>query len=132
MSIHTRPPAQKRTPEMTSNTIVTSQPRPEPQPVTEPTGGRPSEIDPHVEPIRPAEARVERAAEGTSPRWYRREPWLAVMLVAFVPLIAAVVAPDAAQYPLIGLTVLALIAGAAMLIRQGVFGAQPGSKLHRE
>jgi hypothetical protein len=53
------------------------------------------------------------------------------MLAAFVPLAAAVLAPDPAQYPLIGLTGLALIVGAAMLIRQGVFGAHAASRKSR-
>jgi hypothetical protein len=54
------------------------------------------------------------------------------MLAAFVPLVAAVVAPDAAQYPLIGLSVLALVVGAVMLVRHGVFRPHAGSEPHRE
>ena len=134
MSIHTRPiPAPKRSGEMISNPIATHQPRAEPQPARQRSDGEPAEEVPQGEPSRAPESRAELGAtEATSRRWYRREPWLAVMLAAFVPLVAAAIAPDAARYPLIGLTGLAIVVGVAMLIRQGVFRTHPGSALHRE
>jgi len=96
--------------------------RPETSPTAKPGGSRSAEVDANAEPDRPLEARAEHApADGTSRPWYRREPWLAVMLAAFVPLTAAIFAPDPARYALMGLTGLALIIGAVMLMRQGVF-----------
>ena len=62
--------------------------------------------------------------------WYRSESWLAVMLAGFVPLVVAVVGPDAAQYPLIGLSGFLIVIGAVMLIRQGVFRPPTGAEPH--
>jgi hypothetical protein len=133
MSIHSRPVPAPKTPSHAASNPTTYLSRPEPHPTPQPIGRRLSESDPHAEPSRAAESRAEIAAsDGTSRPWYRSEPWLAVMLAAFVPLVAAVVAPDAAQYPLIGLSVLALIVGAVMLIRHGVFRPHPAARLYRE
>jgi len=133
MSIHSRPiPAPKIPAQVAPNTITTPLVRPEPQP-TPPTGTGRSEADPQSEPTRAREARAEAAAsDGTSQPWYRSEPWIAVALAAFAPLGAAVIAPDAAQYPLIGLSGLLLVLSIVMLLRQGVFRPHAGSALHRE
>ena len=67
-----------------------------------------------------------RTGEGDAPwPWYRSEPWFAVMLAALVPMFAAVLAPEAAKYPLIGISALAELLGLAMLLRQGVFHSHP-------
>jgi len=96
--------------------------RPETNPPAKSGGSRSAEVDANAEPERPLEARAEPApADETSRPWYRREPWLAVMLAAFVPLTAAIFAPDPARYALMGLSGRALIIGAVMLMRQGVF-----------
>lgn len=75
--------------------------------------------------------RPEPSAAASLP-WYRSESWLAVMLAGFVPLLAAVIAPDAAQYPLIGLSGLLIVIGAVLMIRQGVFRPPTGSEPHRK
>jgi hypothetical protein len=54
------------------------------------------------------------------------------MLAAFAPLAAAVLAPDVAQYPLLGLSLLGVVVGTVMLIRHGVFRPHPGSPSYRE
>ena len=131
MSLHSRPmPAPKKTLEDLISPIGTHLVvRPETNQTTKPSGSRSAEVDANAEPERLPEARAERApADGTSRPWYRREPWLAVMLAGFVPLTAAIFAPDPARYALMGLTGLALIIGAAMLMRQGVFQPHPESE----
>ena len=133
MSIHSRPAPAPKTPSHAPSNPTTYLSRPAPHPTPQPSGRRLAASAPHAEPTRAPESRDEPAAvDGTSQPWYRSEPWLAVMLAAFVPLVAAVVAPDAAQYPLIGVSVLTLVVGAAMLIRHGVFRPNPGARLHRE
>jgi len=134
MSLHSRPiPAPKKTLEdlvsSTSSTqTVLPAPHPTLQPMSPPSGRRSSEDNPYAEASRASQARAEAVpADGTSRPWYRREPWLAVMITAFAPLAAAIFAPDPARYVLIGLTGLALIVGAVMLIRQGVFHPHPDS-----
>ncbi len=49
--------------------------------------------------------------------WYRREAWLAICLASFVPAIVAIYVPRAYQWPLIGLTILAMASSMLMLIR---------------
>ena len=130
MSIHTRPiPAPKTLDDVASSPGKTpSVVLPEPHRPPQPSGNRPSEGKPNVEPDRQREVRAEPArADRTPGPWYRREPWLAVMLVAFLPLVATVLAPEAAKYPLLGLTGLTLIVGSAMLIRQEVRRPHPDS-----
>jgi hypothetical protein len=131
MSLHSRPILPPKTLDnLTSSSSRThSAVLPEPHSAPpRPTASRPTEADPNVEPKRPPETRAEPAtAEAPTQPWYRREPWLAVMLAAFVPLAAAVFVPDPARYPLIGLTGLALVVGAVMLVRQGIFGPPTGS-----
>ena len=75
----------------------------------------------------PASARPRAVApsatrhQGGTVRWYRSEPWLATMLVAFVPMLAALFVSSGAKYPLIGLSALTALTGLAILVRQGPF-----------
>jgi hypothetical protein len=46
--------------------------------------------------------------------WYRSKPWLAVAVTAFVPVILALVAPEALKVALAG------VAGALMLVSLGL------------
>jgi hypothetical protein len=64
--------------------------------------------------------------------WYRREPWLPVMLAAFVPIGAGFVLPHAFHLLLIGMSALLVILSTAMLIRQGLFRAQLPPELPRD
>jgi hypothetical protein len=135
MSLHSRPVPAPKTPEhVTSNPPATQPATPEPR-APQPGGTQPSEGAPRPKPTPSPEARAELAAadaEAAARPWYRREPWFAVTLAAFVPMTAAVFAPEPARYPLIGLAALALVAGAALLVRQGVFQSHPGSEPDRE
>ena len=133
MSIHSRPIRAPKTPaEVASNTITARLVQPEPQPEPLQSGTRPSENDPIAEPSRAPESRAEPAVSDTSRPWYRSEPWMAVALAAFAPLVAAVIAPDTAQYYLIGLSGVLLAVSIVMLLRQGVFRPHAGSGSHRE
>ena len=133
MPLHSRPIPAPKTPVQVSSNPTTYLARPEPHPAPPPTGIRRDDRDARAEPSRAPESRVESApSDGTSQPWYRSEPWLAVMLAGFVPLLATLVAPEAAQYPLIGLTGLALVVGAVMLVRHGVFRSNPELKRHSE
>ena len=133
MSIHSRPILAPKTPtEVASSTITARLVQPEPQPAPLPNGTRPSDSDPHAEPNRAPESRAEPGVSDISRPWYRSEPWMAVALVAFAPLVAAVIAPDTAQYYLIGLSGVLLVVSIVMLLRQGVFRPHAGSGPHRE
>jgi len=57
-------------------------------------------------------------------RWYHREPWLAVELLAFVPLLAALAVPRRFQLALIGIGALLVALGLVLLWRQGPFAAR--------
>jgi len=133
MPLHSRPIPAPKTPLQVSSDPTTYLARPEPHPAPPPTGRPADERDRDAEPSRASESRAERVAtDGTSQPWYRSEPWLAVMLAGFVPLLATLVAPDAAKYPLIGLSMLALVVGGVMLIRHGVFRPNPELRRHSE
>jgi hypothetical protein len=133
MSIHSRPVRAPKIPtQVAPNAITTPLVRPEPKPAPPPVETRSSEADQRAEPSRVAVPHAEPAASGTSLPWYRSEPWIALALGAFAPLLGAVIAPDMAQYPLIGLSGVLLVASIVMLLRQGVFRGHPGSVTHRE
>ena len=51
--------------------------------------------------------------------WYRREPWLAVELAAFLPMVAAFLVPEQLGVPLVGFSGFLVAAGLALLIRRG-------------
>ena len=53
--------------------------------------------------------------------WYRSEPWLAVELSAFVPLLVAIALPGRFQLALLVLAGLLVVLGLVMLVRQGPF-----------
>jgi hypothetical protein len=57
--------------------------------------------------------------------WYRREPWLAVVLAAFVPIAVGFATPQEFHVLLISVSALLVIVSTAMLIRQGPFRAHP-------
>ena len=123
MPLHSRPIPAPKTPAYAAARAVTAPVvHPEPQPERPSTGIQPSEGEPQLEPSRAPESLAQPAvAEEASRPWYRREPWLVATVAAFAPLIGAVIAPESARYPLISLSVLALVVGAVMLIRQGLF-----------
>ncbi len=50
--------------------------------------------------------------------WYKQEPWLAVCLACFVPVLAAIYVPVFLKMPLIVLGVFLLTISMGMLIRQ--------------
>jgi VIT1/CCC1 family predicted Fe2+/Mn2+ transporter len=134
MSVHSRPTPKTATPkEIASNPVTTPLERPEARPAPLPADTRRSEDEPPAERKRASEARVDHETTGVkSQPWYRSESWLAVMLGGFVPIFVAVIAPEAAQYPLIGLSGVLLVIGGVMLIRQGVFRPPTGSEPHRK
>lgn len=64
----------------------------------------------------------------SSPRpwpWYRREPWFATMLLAFVPLAIGFVLPAWTHLLLFAMSTVLAVASVAMLLRQGVFREHP-------
>ncbi|WP_284351336.1 hypothetical protein [Roseisolibacter agri] len=64
---------------------------------------------------------VPTAADATSWPWYRSEPWLAVELSAFVPLLVVIAFPGRFQIALLALAGLLVVLGLVMLVRQGPF-----------
>lgn len=56
------------------------------------------------------------AAHLSTAPWYKREPWLAVCLAAFVPVIAALLAPQSWRVPLTAATAVLMFASMVMLV----------------
>ena len=129
MPLHSRPIPAPKTPAYAAARAVTAPVvHPEPQPERPSAGIQPSEGEPRLEPSRAAESLAQpAAAEEASRPWYRREPWLVATVAAFAPLGGTFIAPDSAQYPLISMSVVALVVGTVMLIRQGLFRPEEGS-----
>ena len=50
--------------------------------------------------------------------WYRRESWLALCFLSFVPIVLALVLPESLKTPLLGAGVLIAAVGLAMLVRK--------------
>ena len=50
--------------------------------------------------------------------WYRREPWLLMQLLAFAPIVAAMVLPKTYQLPLFGLGGMLVVVGMVLLVRR--------------
>jgi hypothetical protein len=50
--------------------------------------------------------------------WYRREPWLALLLLAFVPALGSLVVQDTARIVLLGATAVLAAVGLAVLVVQ--------------
>jgi len=134
MSVHSRPTPKTATPkEIASNPVTTPLERPEARPAPQPAETRRSDDEPRAERRRASEARAEHeTSDMKSLPWYRSEPWLGVMLAGFVPLLVAVIAPQTAHYPLIGVSGVLLVIGGVMLIRQGVFRPPTESEPHRK
>lgn len=63
------------------------------------------------------------AAPATSSRpsdaWYRREPWLAVTLSAFVPVAVGFATPRSMHGPLLAVAAVLVVVGIGLLVRQG-------------
>jgi hypothetical protein len=120
MAQHTRPLPSQRTPGLTLPPSLTSTPpargdAPAPAPTREPRRETPPETPSDTS----GEVRhlpVEPDAPGRP--WYRSEPWLAVCLAAFVPLLIAIVAPAAAKMPLLAVGGALVVVGVGMLLRQ--------------
>ena len=128
MSLHSRPIPAPKSPLKVAASQLATPTRPEPPPAPQ-VVSRPSEGEPRAEPSRAPESRVApAAAEEASLPWYRSEPWIVALLVGFAPLLATFIAPDTAQYPLIGLSVVAMVIGAIMLLQQGVHRPHPKSR----
>jgi len=134
MPLHSRPIPAPKTPAYAAARAVTAPVvHPEPQPERPSTGIQPSEGEPQLEASRAPESLAQPAvAEEESRPWYRREPWLVATVAAFAPLGGTFIAPDSAQYPLISTSVVALVVGTVMLIRQGLSGPNSGSPPHRD
>ena len=134
MPLHSRPiPAPKTPAHAAARAVTVPVVHPEPQPERPSAGIQPSDGEPQLEPIRAPESAAQPAvAEEASRPWYRREPWLVATVAAFAPLLGAVIAPESALYPLISLSVVALVVGTVMLVRQGLFGPNSGSPPHRQ
>lgn len=71
------------------------------------------------EPKPTASPRSAGASELSAGPWYRQEPWLAAMALAVVFVAAAIAAPRAAKYPLIGLGGVCMVVGLVLLMRRG-------------
>ena len=134
MSVHSRPTPKTAIPkEIASNPVTAPLERPEPGSAPRQADTRVSDDEPRAERRRVSEAGVEhQRTDVKSLPWYRTESWLAVMLAGFVPLLAAVIAPQTAHYPLIGWSGVLLVIGGVMLIRQGVFRPPTGAEPHRK
>jgi hypothetical protein len=68
--------------------------------------------------------------------WYRREPWIVVMLAALVPVLVGFETPQRFHAPLMVLSGALLLVSFGMLVRQGVFRsneprAKPPAPRHR-
>ena len=81
----------------------------EPRPLATPS-------DNHAARSRDSAARRQQVPAAT---WYRRERWLVVTLVAFLPVLAALFAPMELRLPLVGASVLLVLIGVGMLLRHG-------------
>ena len=121
MSFHARPtPPPPRTP---AGPLDPTRPRVQ---VTWP-GAEPIEPAPRAPDPAPPAATArppERPSttENAEPRaWYRREPWAAVTLSAFVPIVAAFALPEGVRVALLALSALLLVLGVVLLARQGLF-----------
>jgi hypothetical protein len=113
-------------------------------PVAATTGATPESAlgaptsDVETSPRSAAPAVVQDAATATTTRsatpwpWYRREPWVPVLLAAFAPIGAGFVLPQAFHLPLLGVSALLVVLSAAMLIRQGLFREHPGPERPRD
>jgi hypothetical protein len=123
MSLHSRPLATQTTPErIASDPVTPASVMPETNATPHSRGAPPR--DPESQSGRertPGSRAAPSAAEATTWPWYRSEPWLVAVLAGFVPMLAAILAPESAKYPLIGLGALAALVGVAMLVRQGLF-----------
>ena len=73
----------------------------------------------------PASSTTSRVAHDAPWPWYRREPWLSVVLAAFVPIAVGFATPQEFHALLLGLSGLLLVLSIAMLIRQGPFTEHP-------
>jgi hypothetical protein len=67
-------------------------------------------------------------AAGANAPWYRREAWLAVQLLAVVPMAAGMFVPRADRIPYFALGGMLVAVGLALLVRQEVRGARASSR----
>jgi len=67
------------------------------------------------------------AAALTDGPWYRREPWLLTLLLAFAPILAAMVLPRAYHLPLFGLGGSLVVIGMVLLVRRELSAARSRS-----
>jgi len=67
------------------------------------------------------------AAALTDGPWYRREPWLVTLLLAFAPILAAMVLPRAYHLPLFGLGGSLVVIGMVLLARRELSAARSRS-----
>lgn len=115
MAIHqVRLPDKAGTPRL----VTTETPHPSTPRAT--SGDAPPPSPPPAPPRREASlpsAPVAAPAVEPDPRaWYRSEAWLAVEMSAVVPVVAALVAPEAFRVPLVALAAALILLGLAMLV----------------
>jgi hypothetical protein len=85
---------------------------------------------PAAAPVAAPDVAAATTARSAAPwPWYRREPWLPVMLAAFVPIGVGFMLPQAFHLLLIGVSALLVLLSTAMLIRQGPFREHPRPEL---
>jgi len=77
--------------------------------------------------LRPWDGPGRSAVDATTGPLYRREPWLVVQLLAFLPILAAMFLPKAYQIPLFGLGGTLIAVGMVLLIRKELTGARSRS-----
>ena len=95
----------------TPATSVPPTPAPAPAPDSAPT---PAPAPEAVPPPLPAAS--VRALPVPTRRWYRSESWLAVEIAAVVPVVVALVAPEAFRIPLVALGGVLVVLGLSMLV----------------
>jgi Meckel syndrome type 1 protein len=132
MAQHARPLPSPRTPGLTIHPSTTDAP-PAPRAGTAaPPAAPPAAPEPRAAalPETPPPAPTETPAAGSPALavsvepaagerpWYRAEPWLAVLVAAFVPLLVAVVAPAALRLPLVAAGGVLVAVGLALLLRR--------------
>ena len=128
MSIHASRPLPPRT--TSAHPAIVDPPRTPPAAQATETPPAVANASPSPRADDPGPASATRAAHSPETRsgpWYRREAWLAAMALAVVIVAAAVWAPEAARYPLIGASGVCMVVAVVLLVRQGVAPPHDGA-----
>lgn len=124
MAQHSRPLPSPRTPAGTLRVAPLPATTPDDTPVTPPAGPTPPRRDvPSPGPVAhehvaPSPAPAAAVAADPAVPWYRSEPWLALCMGAFVPILLAIWLPPALRVPLLGLGAALMLGGLALLARR--------------